>query len=487
MDKVVQIRFFFGIITCLCFSLDHTAFCGEERPFVFGESVPEKLPESHPIELSIGSAVLRALDLNYDVSIQRYSTEISRSEVMNARGRFEPALFGEAGKTEQDGTNTTATKAGLRTRWVTGTELSLSTESSEGDDIDRTTVNTLELRQPLLKDAGIAVNRSGIVIARRNRDISMQDLKRQMIDTASTVQDQYWDLVAAQERLAVEEDSLKYACELSHLTTQRATAGIMGESDTVEAQAAVYTREAGVARAAETVRSLEDSLKEGLVLTVDPANWEAPVVPTTSPALPETKMDFLAALSAALKNRPDYQAELLKLRNADLSLYVAKNQLLPRLDLGGRVSDPSESDDSLSDDEQVWSVFLSLEIPLGNKTARAGRDKARAEREQEAVRLKQLELQIIREVRRAVDSVNTSLKIVETTTKAEEFETRKLDNERTRLELGKSSTDNVVRFIESLNNARLNRVQAVVDCNRALVRLEQSQGTTLNQYGVSIE
>ena len=175
-------------------------------------------------------------------------------------------------------------------------------------------------------------------------------------------------------------------------------------------------------------------------------------------------------------------------------MYVAKHQLLPRLDLTAQARRSAEVDgagstlDAVSrDDEQVWSVFLSLEIPLGDKKARADRDKARMQQEQEVLRIKQLELRIIREVRRAVDALNTSRKVVETTAKAVEFEKRKLDNERTKLDLGKSSTDNVVRFIESLNSARLSYIQAVVDFNRALVRLEQSQGTTLNQYGVTIE
>jgi outer membrane protein TolC len=169
---------------------------------------------------------------------------------------------------------------------------------------------------------------------------------------------------------------------------------------------------------------------------------------------------------------------------------VAKNRLLPKLDLvatGERQDDadnPGRAFDAASSDEEIWSAFLRLELPLGNKDARAARDSARAAQQQQLLRIRQLEVRIIREVRRAVDALHTNRKLVEATQMAVEFEQKKLENEETKLELGKSTTDNVVRFIQSLNSARLRHVQSVIDYNIARVRLKQVQGTTLEQYGV---
>lgn len=471
---------------------------GEDRFVTFGR-LPSELPPAVPIELSVEDAVLRALEVNYDVTIQRLARRIREAGVLRERGAFEPEFYVEGGRTSATDTNATeetdSGEVGLRTRWITGTELSFSTDYSEtGGETGGSARAVVSLTQPLLKDGGLAVPRSGLIIARRNRDISVQDLKRQMIDTATGVLQMYWDLVAARERLAVQEESLRHATDLAGLTRQRAEAGLMGESDIVEAQAAVSTRESDVVRAAETVRSLEDGLKEDLTLLENPAYWDAPLVPTTPVTMPSADVAFLGALAEAFRSRPDYDAELLRLKNADLSLYVARRQLLPRLDLTAQAERSADVDgagsalDAASDeDEEVWSVFLSLAIPLGNKGARADSRAAKAEREQEFLRLKQLELRVIREVRRAVDAVNTSRKVVETTAQAVDLERRKLENERTKLDLGKSTTDNVVRFIQSLNSARLSHVQAVIDYSKALARLEQVQGTTLNRYGVTVE
>jgi outer membrane protein TolC len=470
---------------------------GEKEPVYSFGRLPTEL-STNEMRLSADDVVLRALQVNYDVAIRRLDVSVADAGVMESRAEFEPSLFAHGGRSSGTDTNSTqrtdSGEAGIRTRWITGTDLSLLTDYAEtNQETGGSARVAVELTQPLLRGAGIKVNQAGMIRARRTRDITVQELKQQMIDTASAVRDRYWDLAAVRESLTVEEDSLKYARDLAEVTRQRAEAGIMGVSDTVEAQAAVYARETDVLRRGESVRRLEDVLKEQLALFEKPEYWNAAIVPTTPPTEPEAGTDFLASLGAALRNRPDYQGELLRLKNADLSLYVAKNELLPRLDVKAAAARTADVDgaaaatDAASSDDEVWSVFLSLEIPLGNKEARAHRDQALAQQQQEVLRLKQVELRIIREVRRAVDSENTTRKVLETTARTVEFEQRKLENERVKLELGKSTTDNVVRFIQSLNGARLNYVQAMNDYNKSLDGLEQVKGTTLNRYEVTIE
>jgi len=463
------------------------------------DELPDKLSFHEPLDLSIEDCVLRAIEANYDISIRRLSAQIAEARVLDAHGEFEPEFFAETGQSSTSDTNgTTKTdnaEIGIRTRIATGADISLSADHGKAND--ETTGEggaAVRITQPLLRGGGFKATRAPLVIAGRNKDISVHDLEEQMLSTALSVQKSYWSLAAALERLKVQKESLKFAEDLSQLTLQRADAGIMSESDTVEAQAAVYARRADVARAEESVRGIEDILKESLALLERPEYWTAPVIPATSPQETGSDLDFLELLRVALENRPDYRAELLRLENADLSLYVARNDLLPALGLtaaGGRDAKGNSlgtAFDAISDDdEETWSVFLNLTLPLGNKEARAARDEADLEREQQLLKLKRLEVRIIREVRRAVDAVNTSRRVVESARRAVEFEQRKLDNERAKLDLGKSTTDNVVRYIQSLNGARLRSVQAIIDYNQALARASRVQGITLKQYGVTIE
>lgn len=471
----------------------------EEGFFYAFDEIPDPLPSGKALKLSMEDAVFRALEANYDVELQRLDVDISNALVLGERGVFEPELFGEGGKTSRsggDGVDTESGEIGLRTRLVTGTDISLRSSFSDSsvEDTEGTGEARLDVTQPLLRDVGIKTTRARLVTAKTNLQISWRDLEQQMIDTISDVQNTYWDLVSVGASLNVQKESRKSARDLEELVRERVAAGRVPESDTIEAQAEVYGREADVARAEENVRFTEDRLKELLVLFNEPDNWNAPIEATTEPVVPEEDPAFLPALRVALDRRPDYRSEMLRLKNDDLALYVAKNGLLPRLDLVASGSSqvlgdgPGTGFDAVGGgEEEVWSVFLRVELPLGNKEARAERDQALAQREQRLFRLKQVELEIIREIRRAVDAVGTSRLVVEAQAKAVEFEQLKLDNEHEKLRLGKSDTDTVVRFIQSLNRARLNYIDATVRYNQALVRLDQSQGTTLDRFGIVLE
>ncbi|NCC49787.1 MAG: TolC family protein [Spartobacteria bacterium] len=466
--------------------------------FLAFDRIPDALPESVEMSMSIEECVLKALEANYDIAIQRWAVSSAASRVLSERGAFEPDITGYAGRSETSSTNSTdGTDSGelkLNTRFVTGTKLSLYARYSAADEQSNGTGRVgIEFSQPLLRDFGIKATRAPLVLAQRNAEISRHEFALRMINTATEVEADYWQLVLARERLAVQQASLDSARELEALTLQRAVARMMSESDTIQAQAAVYEREANVVRAGENVRRIEDGIKEKLSLFADPAYWITAIIPTTKPVVLDTDVDFLAALHISLEHREDYYSELLRLRNLDLDLYTAKNQLLPKLDLtasGERQDEAADAgrtfDAASSSDQEVWSVFLRLELPLGNKEARARRDSAYAAKMQQLLRIQQLELRIIREVRRAIDALNTNRRLVAATEKAVEFEQKKLENEQIKLDLGTSSTDNVVRFIQSLNQARLSYVQAVIDYNLAQSRLAQVQGTTLNQYEMDV-
>lgn len=490
------------LLSLLCLFVATARASTDTNRFHAFDALPVELSAAAPLELTIQQCVLDALQHNYDVQISRAAMAAAEAGVLGERGAFEPTLFAEAGRNTRstaqtnavETTDTDSGEAGIRTRLITGTELSLGADYTESsDDTNGTGAVFARVTQPLLRGAGLKAVRAPLLIARRNVEISEQQLLDQMINTAVSVQDAYWDLAAARERLAVQRESLRFSRDLADLTVQKAEAGLMAESDIVEAQAASYSREVDVAGAEESVRRIEDTLKEQLTLFKDPEHWSAEIIPATDPTVPEVDEDFLPALAEALRERPDYATALLRLKNSDLSLYVAKNGLLPKLDLvasAERTDDaggPAEAFDAASSDEEVWSVFLRLEIPLGNKSERAALRRQRAEHEQQLLRLKELELRIIREVRRALDALGTSRKIVDAAARTVELEQKKLENERAKLELGKSSTDNVVRFIQSLNNARLRYVQAITGYQKSLINYEQVKGTTLNRYGVTIE
>ncbi len=470
-------------------------------PTVAIASWPASLSNRPPQALTLEACVFMAIDRDYDIRLEALAAAQAEADLLGERGRFEPRVFGRAGRreSEEEGADPDRTdrgELGVRSLLLTGTDLSLSSTFSDFNAAasnDRGRV-VARLTQPLLRDAGVRVTRAGVLRARRNREIARLQLAARVMDSILSVENQYWSLVAARERLRVQQESLEFAEELAETTRLKVEAGMMAESDIVEAEAAVSSRRTRVVRARERVRTIEDGLKERLALLNNPASWTTSLEPVTEPARTGGTPSFLQVLRTALLRRPDIRQERMRLENAELGLDVAENSLLPRLDLVADAAREATGDgtgalgDAFGDaPEESWSVFLEFEVPLGNREARARRDRAAAETDSRLVRLQRLELRIVRELRRAVDAVNTAREVVETTAREVELEQLKLDNERAKLELGTSTTDNVVRFIQSLNNARLGRVQALTDYNQALAELERLQGTTLETYGVTLD
>ena len=99
--------------------------------------------------------------------------------------------------------------------------------------------------QPLLKDFGDQVSRKDILIARNNRDIAENDLKKLLIDTVSSVEQAYWYLVLYNESLNVQRQSLKLAEDLLANNRKKAEIGTLAPKEVISAQAEVASRPGG--------------------------------------------------------------------------------------------------------------------------------------------------------------------------------------------------------------------------------------------------
>ena len=89
--------------------------------------------------------------------------------------------------------------------------------------------------------------------------------------------------------------------------------------------------------------------------------------------------------------------------------------------------------------------------------------------------LQGLEIQVAAQVRDAGRQVDTSLKRVDATKKAREFAEKRYDAEQKRINVGLSTTFQLLQAQRDLNNARLAELNSVIAYNRALVNFEAVQ------------
>ena len=139
-----------------------------------------------------------------------------------------------------------------------------------------------------------------------------------------------------------------------------------------------------------------------------------------------------------------------------------------------------------SADYRSWYVGLALRMPIGG-AAKAELQKSLLEKEQTLLVLKDLEQQIITEVRGAVRQLETDGKRVKATKVAQEFAEQVLSTEEKKHKLGLSTNYELLQFQANLATARKNHLRAVIDYRKSIVILHQTLGATLEKLNIELE
>lgn len=481
------------------------------------------LAQQDAIDLGIRDVVETALANNLDIEIERFNPDIKSADVVSALGEFDPIFSLEYSYEEDESPQTTseglASSAGttetVRTdlslavggKLNTGTEYGLSFDRERSQFTQRDTLSgdvsnpseynldlTFTLTQPLLKDFGREVNTADLRIARGRKDMSVEDFRTRVIDVIAEAQSAYWDLVAAIRNLEVSEQSLALAEYLLKENRIRLEVGAMAPLEVLQAETGVAQREEEVIVARSFVKDAEDNLKRILNLPKDVEEWKLGINPTDVPEFSEREIDLLGELQTALEKRPDFIKSRMQIENDLIDERFAGNQLLPTADVtveGTYLAVNEEFDDAFDDitggEALSWQAGLTMEYPIGNRTAKGEREKARLERRQSEKESDSLRLSIIVEVNKAVRDIRTSLKRFEVTGKAVELAEESLKAERKKLEVGVSTSHDVLEFEEELADVQRRRILAGLDHAKALINLARATGTLLEKNDIVID
>lgn len=91
------------------------------------------------------------------------------------------------------------------------------------------------------------------------------------------------------------------------------------------------------------------------------------------------------------------------------------------------------------------------------------------------------------EVRGAVRDAMTNIERVYATRKSRELAEKRLEVEERKLEVGRSTSLEILRAQEDLATAEGNEVKAIVDYEISLGNLERAKGTIFDAYGIELE
>ena len=466
------------------------------------------------VHLSLTDAIRRALENNYYLQVQGYNPAIETAKIVEAEAAFDAVYFTNFTNTKQDrpsasqlmGTQTQnrVFESGVRKLLSTGMQVSTSYNLTRAEsNLVFQTLNpsyfnqfVVEFRQPLLRGFGLDFNRSQIELAKLDRAISMEQLRREIREVLFNIEQAYWRLWEVRRRVVISARLLADLKKIHNWLFQRWEIGhdVYGvQVKLVESR--IEKREAAFIQERNAVKNAEDALKN---LINDPDLNQATnieIIPIDTPSSETVMIDETGEVTAALTHRSELHEAKLAIQQALLGIGVAKNQALPRLDLlfryivDGLGSNADRAFSQMSENDfNEYVTALEFEWPIGNRGPEAALRRARYQQAQAmAAHRAQIE-NIITEVKKAIRDLQTHYETVGPTYRAARASEDQLRAIQKREESrSPPSLEVELNAHEALAGAREALVRSLANYHLGLINLERQKGTLLHYNNVAIE
>ncbi|MEO1716682.1 MAG: TolC family protein [Planctomycetota bacterium] len=473
------------------------------------------------VRIGLERAIRSAAERNLSLQFQRLNPGISEAQVVQALAAFDWTFFvnGQYQYLDQPRTSTTffgaATNTlqqndistGLRKATTTGGTVQLDTtwtwaqNETPGLDVFPDPANTVtvgaQLTQPLLRGAGSDVARASVRLAANNERNSVQALKSSLITTLLQTEQAYWNLQLANESLRVQQRLLRRGEGVRDIIVNRGELDAT-QAEIADARAEVESRRAAVIRAERSLRAASDQLK---VLMNDPEltiGSELLLLPGDRAVDEPIRFSLADALTTAYAERPEIAQAVLSLDSTGIRRQVARNGILPRLDLNlearysALAGRPNDAYDDVFDGSFVdYLVGIAFEQPIGNRAANAALREAQLEQMQAITSYQNTIQQVTLEVKNALRDVVTGYQLIEQTRTARVAAAENLRALRVQIETtGGYTAFNLDQWLNRqtlLAAAELEEADSLISYNIAVAQLHSVLGTTLTRNNIEFE
>jgi HAE1 family hydrophobic/amphiphilic exporter-1 len=516
--------------------------------------------------LTLKEAIQEALRNNLDIEIERTNIANASQALKGAFGPFDPTLRWQPGY-QSNNTPTSSVLQGAdgrlsetamtqnvyfryRLPWQNA-RIGLDFENGRNTSTNlfvslnpfMTSRLLISYTQPLLRNRATDPDRTEISVRRKQVDIAQSDYEVRVIDVISRVEDAYWNLVAARQAVQVTSDAVELG-RLQLAQNQRMIAsGTLAPIEESASRAEVERRLDAYYAAVGSVTETENALK--VLIAPDRAApiWGDQLVPTDLIPVPGAEYeDYRAAVTDALKRRPELRTIGLQAEQTAIQKQLAQNQVKPEINLvasyadtglagafnnvanpftaseialyqrlnqlstiaglqpvpvdttslggvpGGLLGGYGTALSSLFGGKyQSATVGLSVDFNIHNRAAEGQLGQAVVAERRVKLERARAEQTIEAQVRNALQALQTARQRVAAAQASEQAAKEKLDSETRLFETGESTNFFVLTRQNDYLEARRRVVVAQLDQNRAIAQSEHALGTTLETYKVTVK
>jgi len=498
-------------------------------------------------KLTLHEAVEIALRNNIEIDVERNNQQIARAALKGSFGAYDP--FFRYNLSRDDRATPTpsvlASADGKLKEGILGNNLSLGQRLNfHGSQVrldfnnGRNSTNNpftglnpyystslaVSYIQPLWRGRLLDNERATIAVRRKQQDTSDVELELKIIDVVTRVEQGYWDLVALREDFSVKAESVELGEKQLGVTKRQIDAGTLAPIELSAAEAELERRRDTLYASQEFITQAENALKLLLARDRDDALWGEEIIPAEPGAMtPPEWSDLKGAVDGALRKRPEVRSVNLQQDvNAiqqRLALEMTKPQInavatylnaglagavnktpnpfqnlfpggggtalaLPASLLGGY---GSALNNMFGGNFPTYQVGLQVDLTMRNRAAHA-------QQAQTAIQARQLKLQQSRvaqmveaQVRNALQGINTADQRIRAADSSAQAAKAKLDSETRLFETGESTNFLVLTRQNEYADSRRRAVVARLDRNKAVSRLQQSLGHTLEAHQITVK
>lgn len=320
-------------------------------------------------------------------------------------------------------------------------------------------IPALEVNIPLWANFGAKASKAKKELTFQQRNFEQQSAKSDSQQMLVEAEIAYWRLSAAQESVAIQKKALDAANNIYDYVTGKRKKNLGEEADVLQAKALSESYKLQLAQAEIEERAARRSYNLFL-------NQEAEVPTPTLSGLDYDSLKGFTVPETRPGDRPDVQASRAQVALAKANSQVAEEQNKPTLNLYGGYSLFGRGTQSEAlkkagyPDRDTLYVGIKYNMPLNFSAQKDAREGAR--QSQRAAELNHHYITYAQEqnwvdLTQKLKDAQLSLKLA---TSMEKAQRAKLDNERTRLRQGRTTTYQVLLFEQDYLSAEVQRIRA---------------------------
>ena len=376
---------------------------------------------------------------------------------------------------------------------------------------DWTALIEAQVQHPLMRNRGALINRIPVMLASLNEDISIADFEVQVRNLVRDVENAYWDLYVAYRNVAsvtIGRNSAIATAQFARLNLENGTGTVQELAQAEEQYYQFRARLEGSLAGSNLddrfgVYGRERAMRELLGLSATDGRLIRPV---DEPSVAQLEFDWYECVAQMLYLSPELRSKKVRLKQNELELMMAKNQILPEVNLSllyrwvgvgdtlgppGRrsVNFPAQGSSALGELTEGDFQELAIRLDITPPAVGARRELARIRNAQlrlarEKGYLQESERLLVSQLSDAFAKAATHYQLIQTNAQRWQAAEREVETRLAEFKGGQTPVNVVLQSQQRKADAQISYYRAVAEYNKSLNYVDYLKGTMLANSGI---